>query len=153
MSAGFGWSIGDVILLAKTIQKVVTALKCEGGASSEFQKTFRSRESLQLVLTEIHTILVTTDPRFRNAIRAQVDISSSSIAAFNNTLYNKYGTALSTSAPKRALSGPLKKAKWALLAAEDIAAFQAELSGQLEVVKMLMTMQLWYVTSFSGKCS
>lgn len=152
MSAGFGWSIGDVILLAKTTQKIVTALKCEGGASSAYQKTFRSLESLQLALTEIHTILVTTDPRFHNAIRAQVDISSSSIATFNSTLYKKYGAALSTSAPKRALSGSWKKAKWALLAAEDIAAFQAELLGQLEVVKMLMAMQLWYVTFFSGTC-
>jgi hypothetical protein len=42
------------------------------------------------------------------------------------------------------LSGAWRKARWALLAAEDIAAFQAELSGQLEIVKMLAAMQLWY---------
>lgn len=151
MSAGFGWSLGDVILLAKTTHKITAALRQNGGASSEFQKTFRSFESLRLTLTEINTILVNTDSRFRNAIRAQVDDSSSSIAAFNDTLQKKYGRALSSTAPKGPLSGAWRKARWALLAAEDIAAFQAELSGQLEIVKMLMAMQLWYGACFLNK--
>ncbi|KAI9873162.1 MAG: hypothetical protein M1830_000759 [Pleopsidium flavum] len=128
MSAGFGWSLSDVVLLAKTTHKITAALREDGGASSEFQKTSRSLESLRLTFTEIHTLLVNSDSRFRNAIRAQVDDSSSSIAAFNNTLQKKYGRALSSTAPKGAFSGAWQKARWALLAVEDIAAFQAELS-------------------------
>ena len=153
MSAGFGWSVGDVVLLTKTIRKVSRALKDEDGSSSEFQKTIKSLESFYLILSEINAILKNAEPAFRNAARAQLDVSTSSIADFNKKLLGKYGKSLGCDASKTSPLGMVRKVSWSFLAAQDVQHFQVELSRQVDRVKLLMMSHFWYCTLCCPKCT
>ena len=145
MSGGFGWSLSDVVLLTTTTGRVIHALKKNDGASSEYQRAKRSLESLQTTLGEIKNILSTSEPSFRSAIETELDDSTSSIAAFNARILQKYEEALGSASIQRARHGLWRKLKWEFDAAEEFAEFQVELSRQLEKVKLLMAMQLWWI--------
>lgn len=142
MSGGFGWSLGDVVLLAKTTHRVVHALSQNDGASSEYRKAKRSLESLQATLAEIKSILLNSEPGFRGAIKNELDDTTSSIAAFNDRILEKYGNTLGSASSQGACLGVWRKLKWEFVAAEEFAGFQIELSRQFEKVKLLMVMQL-----------
>ena len=144
MSAGFGWSIGDVVLLTKTIWRIAEALRDDNGSSHDFQEVTKSLEAVQIILQEIHFILTKSEPAFRNAIRAQLDLSTSSIKQFNEKLKKEYGSSLGYNAPRQKYHGVIKKTKWAFSAAEEVQRFHTELSRQLERVKLLMMMEVWY---------
>lgn len=143
MSVGFGWSISDVALLAKTTRKVVHALNAEDGSSSDFQKATKSLESLQMTLDEIHHLLSTSESSFRNVIQTELDGSTSSIASFNARILQNFEKKLGVTGSKQPYRGVGRKLKWAFDAADELATFWIELSRQLETVKLLMTMQLW----------
>ncbi len=143
MSGGFGWSLTDVVLLASTTRRVIHALNRVDGASSEYEKAKRSLESLQATLGEIRNIILTSEPSFRSAIRAELDDSTSSIAIFNERILQKYEKALGSTALQGTRHGFWRKLKWEFDAAEEFAEFQVELPRQLEKVKMLLAVQLW----------
>ena len=145
MSAGFGWSLGDVVLLTKTTRRVIWALKRNGGASSQFQQAAKSLESLQATLNEIKSVLSTSEPDFRSVVRshAQLDDSTSSIADFYDRILRKYERTLGVQASGRALPKIWGKLTWAFDAAKDLAEFQAHLSMQLQVVQLEMANQQW----------
>ena len=145
MSGGFGWSLNDVVLLATTTARVVHALKTTDGASSEYQRAKRSLESLQATLKEIGSILSTSESAFRSAISAELDDSTSSIAAFNTRILQRYEKALGGGSSRGIRHGVWRKLKWEFDAAEEFAEFQVELSRQLEKVKLLMAIHLWWV--------
>jgi hypothetical protein len=94
MSAGFGWSISDVVLLAKTARTVHNALKKEGGAAEDFQDARFSLNTLQLILEHVQKVLAKADPSFRNALGAQLEMSIGSVSDFNVRLQAKYGEKL-----------------------------------------------------------
>ena len=143
MSGGFGWSLSDVVLLAKTTHRVIHALNRDDGASSEYQKAKASLESMQATLGEIKNILSTSEPRFRNIIKSELDDSTSSIATFNTRIIQKYEKAIGSASRQGTRHGVSRKLKWEFDAAEEFAEFQLELSRQLDKVKLLMSMQLW----------
>lgn len=145
MSAGFGWSLGDVILLTKTTHRVIRALKGNGGAASQFQQAVKSLESFQATLNEIKSVLSTSEPDFRNVVRenARLDDSTSSIADFHDRILRKYERTLGLQATGRALPKTWGKLTWAFDAAKDLAEFQTHLSMQLQVVQLGMANQQW----------
>ncbi len=100
MSGGFGWSLGDVVLLAKTTHRVLYALNQDTGDSSEYQKAKGSLESLQTTLGEIQDTLSNPEPDFRGAIKNELDDLASSIAAFNTRILQRY---------EKTLGRPLRK--------------------------------------------
>ena len=85
MSAGFGWSLADVRLLAHYAAKIYSALKEESGSAFEYQQATTTLLSLQTVLEQIQFGLKATDPSFRNALKAQLVSPTNSIAAFNKS--------------------------------------------------------------------
>lgn len=148
MSAGFGWSVGDVILLTKLTHRVIHALKRQGGSSTQYQGALRSLDSLQATLIEIRSVLSTSELDFRNAVRAQaqLDDSSSSIADFHDRILRKYDTALGIQASDKALPKIWRKLTWAFDAAKDLAEFRTQLSMQLQMVQLEMAKQQWWLT-------
>ena len=138
VSAGFGWSLSDVTLLAQFANKIHHALKEENGSSSEYQQATTTFLSLQSTLEEIRHGLRSADPSFRNAIQGQLDGPTSSISDFNANLRKKYGDKLNTTATAGGHHSTWQKVKWALSAADDLKEFWISLSRQLEIVKLLM---------------
>ena len=138
MSAGFGWSLSDVRLLALYAGKVYSALKEENGSAAEYQQATTTLLSLQTVLEQIQFGLKATDPSFRNALKAQLLNPANSIASFNTKLIEKYGDKLNSQAPSARHHGMWPKVRWAFSAAEDLERFWMELSRHLEIVKLLI---------------
>lgn len=138
MSAGFGWSLSDVQLLARYAGKIYSALKEESGSASEYQQATTTLLSLQTVLEQIQFGLRATDPSFRNALKAQLVSPTNSIASFNAKLIEKYGDKLNSHAPAARYRGIWPKVRWAFSAAEDLESFWMELSWRLELVKLLI---------------
>lgn len=142
MSAGFGWSVGDVILLTKLTHKVICALK-SGGASSQYEQAVKSLESLQATLNGIKSILSASEIDFRDAVRAQaqLDDSTSSIADFHDRILRKYENTLGAQATGKAVPKMWRKLTWAFNAAKDLAEFQTPLLLQLQIVGLEMASQ------------
>lgn len=138
MSAGFGWSLSDVRLLALYVGKVYGALKEESGSATEYQQATTTLSSLQTVLEQIQFGLKATDPSFRNALKAQLVNPTHSIASFNTKLIEKYGDKLNSHAPSARHHGVWSKVRWAFSAAEDLERFWMELARHLEIVKLLI---------------
>ena len=138
MSAGFGWSLSDVRLLAHYAGKIYNALKEESGSASEYQQATTTLVSLQTVLEQIQFGLKATDPSFRNALKAQLVNPTNSIASFNKKLKEQYGDKLNSQAPSARHNGMWPKVRWAFSAAEDLKRFWMEFSRHLEVVKLLI---------------
>ena len=138
MSAGFCWSLADVLTLARFATKIHQALKEEGGSSSEYQQATSTSLSLPFTLEQIKQGLNSTDPSFRNALRGQLDGPTSSIAEFNARLQERYGNTLGTAAISGRHNGTWRKIKWAFSATKDLIEFLIGLSWQLEIVKLLI---------------
>ena len=138
MSAGFGWSLSDVRMLAHYAGKINSALKEESGSASQYQQATTTLSSLQTVLDQIKFGLSATDPSFRNALKAQVSSPTNSIANFNAKLKEKYGDKLDSHALSARHRGVWPKVRWAFSAAEDLERFWMELSQHLEIVKLLI---------------
>ncbi len=138
MSAGFGWSLSDVRLLAQYAGKIHRALKEENGSASEYQQATATLLSLQTVLEQIQFGLKATDPSFRNALKAQLVDPTNSIASFNTKLQEKYGDKLNSHAPSAPHHGTWPKVRWAFSAADDLKRFWMELSRHLEILKLLI---------------
>ena len=138
MSAGFGWSLSDVRLLAQYAGKIHRALKEESGSASEYQQATTTLLSLQTVLEQIQFGLKATDPSFRNALKAQLVDPTNSIASFNTKLQEKYGDKLNSHAPSAPHRGTWPKVRWAFSAADDLKRFWMELSRHLEIIKLLI---------------
>ncbi|KAI9658899.1 MAG: hypothetical protein M1821_001859 [Bathelium mastoideum] len=144
MSAGSGWSLGDIVLLAKTAKKVHRALQDEGGAADEFQKAMQSLSSLQLILEHIQHFLDKTDPVFRNALAAQLQRSIGSVSDVTAKLHTKYGKKLesTSSAPTDKFRVICHKTRWALSAAKDLFQFQNHLYREVQHFQLLMLTQI-----------
>ena len=138
MSAGFGWSLSDVVLLTQYVGAIHRALNEEGGSASQYQEATSNLSSLQLVLDQIQFGLNKTDPSFRNALQAQLDVPTSSIASFNTKLQKKYGDRLSEYALTGRCHNTWPKVKWAFSAAKELGDFWIVLARQLESVKLLI---------------
>ncbi|MCJ1243109.1 hypothetical protein MMC30_000306 [Trapelia coarctata] len=137
MSAGFGWSLGDVVLLAKFSRKIHKALKTHGGSKEQYHKAIITLKNLQETLNEVRCILNNPQPGFRTAVQLQLHESTSSIADFNARMDSKYAKALAGDS-----CGPItaiwKKADWAFNAVEELDEFWIQLSRRLETAKLLM---------------
>ena len=144
MSAGFGWSVSDVVLLTMATLKVIKALDQDRGAVSEYQRATRSLRNLEATLNEVWSILDKVKPVFRNALAGQLDVSTSSIGQFHERLVCKYGEALSGNASNSFYKGFSRKLSWTFSAAEELSHFRLQLLDQLNTVKFLMITHVWY---------
>ena len=138
MSAGFGWSLSDTVLLAKWIRITHNALKTDGGSSSKYQKATTTLKDLQITLEEIQHLLTVAEPSFKNAVIGQLANLTSSIAEFNEKLRDKYGDALCNTTSRKKWYGTWRKIEWAISAAEELSTFWVELLRQLAIVKLLL---------------
>ena len=144
MSAGFGWSLSDVALLANATRKVLKALDEHNGAGADYQRVIKSLRDLESVLNEIRSILSKVDTVFGNALRGQLDLSTSSINIFYQKLISRYDTALSGKESTGRARSVSRKVSWAFTAAEELSCFRQQLSDQLNTVKFLIITHVWY---------
>lgn len=98
MSAGFGWSLSDVRMLARFVTKFHHTLKEKGSSASDYQQATKMLLSLQSTLEQIQHGLQSSGPSFRNAVQAQLHSPTSSIAEFNAKLSHRHGSRLTASA-------------------------------------------------------
>ena len=103
---------------------------------------------LETTLQEVHAILKTAEPIFRNALHGQLYLSTSSIRDFYDDLTSKYGDALNGEGHGSGSTRLRSKIHWAFSAAEEVSQFRSHLSAQLDNVKFLMTTHIWFVMSY-----
>ena len=135
-----------MVLLANVVRKVVKALDETHGAKAEYQRVMRSLRDLESCLSEIRSVLCKVDTVFGNALRGQLDSSTSSIDVFYRKFVSKYGEGLSGNGSPRRTRGLSKKLSWAFSAAEELSQFRHQLSDQLNTVKFLMITHVWYAS-------
>ena len=136
MSAGFGFSVGDVIAVSGIITKVATALKDAGGASADYQLNRADNLKLQQFLQQLQKL------SSENSSTFPLDGVHLQARACEETLQNflaetsKFHDALGPSAAKGWHHGSGRKAQWALSSRVPI--LWEKLGKQLSILKLEM---------------
>lgn len=145
----FGFSPGDIIMFTKFANKVVSALRQEGGSKSQFQLAERQCQSFLAVVNEFKRLDLSRVPE---PFRAQMDQYSAAISEdiedFRKTIA-RYDKSMGENAQRGWFSSAPRKVQWAFTAAEDLAAFRQTLDVQLDLFKIVIQGSVLYVTSGS----
>jgi hypothetical protein len=133
-----GISPSDIVLLARYTCRVVSALKEEGGAKSQYRKAVESLESLGNVLQELHDLsLQNGDSVFGDSVKLQAHHSVELVSNYVKQI-SKYDRDLGSKAPPGRMKGSVKKTQWAIQAAGDLDKFQKVITLQLEILKFMI---------------
>jgi hypothetical protein len=90
----FGWSVGDIALVTKTVVKVGKALRESGGSASEYQDAVNFLTSIEQMLRGLETLLL-EHPNLRweaelkeqgNNIKAAIKSFTRKIEKYNSSL-------------------------------------------------------------------
>lgn len=160
MSAGFGFSAGDIVTALKLIKQSVEAIQDSKGSSAEYQALSHEIDSLKDGLEAVEDLKL--DQRFglkskqSIAIQEAVSRCCHCIDAFLLTIA-KYQPWLRSKAPSRsAWKANLKKIQWALCKKDDVNRFRTQLERHCSSISMLLvTLQVYAAALYhcSPKCS
>ncbi|KAL8834278.1 MAG: hypothetical protein Q9170_003823 [Blastenia crenularia] len=142
MSAGFGFSVGDLVLGLKLIKQSIDALQATKGSSADYQALIHEIDSLNDGLEAVEGLRLEQrlGPKSKPCIAIQeavlrcrycVDVFLSTIAKYQPWLRTN-----SVSGP--AWKANLKKIKWALCKKDDVNRFRAELERHSSSISMLL---------------
>ena len=142
MSAGFGFSVGDIVTALKLIKQSIEAVQDTKGSSAEFKALDHEIGSLRDGLEAVEDLKL--DQRFgpkskqAAAIRQAVSRCRQCIEAFLLTIA-KYQPWLRTKTPAGAAwKTSLKKIQWALCKRDDVNRFRAQLERHSLSISMLL---------------
>ena len=114
MSAGFGFSVGDFIAAINLLRKVGIALKDNGGARDDYQKTIRKLKIAKSLLSWIAKVKDGDgdgESASIHAIRSLANLIKDDVDNFL-TRINKYGDSLGSKKTKHFGTGVVAKIKW-----------------------------------------
>jgi hypothetical protein len=133
-----GLSATDVITIAKFAARIISALREEGGAKTQYREAVRSLDSLQHSLYEIQELELSVGHlHHTDHLRTQTQTLIDLIAAFIKKIA-KYDRSLGTASVRGRLIGGFRKAHWALRATRDLEDFRKLLTLQLETIKLIL---------------
>ena len=143
MSAGFGFSIGDLIAGIKLIKTSIEAVKKAKGASDDFSVLINEVATLEDGLEAIEDLQAEdgfspkqgiTIERAVAACQESIDDFCTSIAKYQPHLQNAKATGFQAS---------YRKIKWALCKKEDVANFRTNVARHTSAINMLLvTLQM-----------
>ncbi|KAL8982166.1 MAG: hypothetical protein Q9177_005356 [Variospora cf. flavescens] len=142
MSAGFGFSVGDLVMGLKLIKQSIEALEDTKGSSADYQALSLEIDSLKNGLEAVEDLRLNErlGPKSKACITVHDAVSRCQhcIDVFLSTI-TKYQPWLRTVNP----SGPawkanLKKIQWALCKKDDVSRFRAQLERHSSSISMLL---------------
>jgi hypothetical protein len=134
-----GLSASDVFLITKLTARIISALREERGAKSQYQEAVRSLESLRHTLLEIQELSSSTErSRLNDLLKTQIGSSIDLISGFTEKIA-KYEKHLGAKPVGGHLRGSFRKAQWAIRAARDLDDFRKLVTPQLEVIKLILS--------------
>lgn len=148
MSAGFGFSIGDLVLGLKLIKQSIEALEDTKGSSANYQALHHEIHSLQDGLEAVQELRLEKrlGPKSKSGIAIQDAVvrCQRCINVFLSTI-SKYQPWLKTNnASISAWKANLRKIQWALCKKEDVIRFRAQLERHSSSISMLLvTLQVY----------
>lgn len=142
MSAGFGFSIGDLIQGLKLIKQSIKALEDTRGSSADYQALSDEIHSLQDGLEAVEDLRLDQRLGLESkpyiAIQAAVTRCQRCIDVFLSTI-RKYQPWLQTiHASGSAWKANLRKIQWALCEKDDVNRFRAQLERRSSSIGMLL---------------
>lgn len=142
MSAGFGFSVGDLVLGLKLIKQSVEALQDTKGSSAHYQIFCHELDSLKDGLEAVEELSLEQrlGPKSKPCIAIQqaVERCRRCIDVFLTTI-TKYQPWLRTNKSSgSAWKANLKKIQWALCKKDDVNRFRAQLERHASSISMLL---------------
>lgn len=142
MSAGFGFSVGDLVLGLKLIKQSIEALGDTKGSSAEYQALTHEIDSLKDGLEAVEDLRLDNrlGPESKTCIAIQEAVSHCQrcIDVFLSTI-TKYQPWLRTNESSgSAWKVNLRKIQWALCKREDVNRFRSQLERHSSSISMLL---------------
>ncbi|KAL8966691.1 MAG: hypothetical protein Q9197_005846 [Variospora fuerteventurae] len=142
MSAGFGFSVGDLVMGLKLIKQSIEALEDTKGSSADYQALSLEIDSLKNGLEAVEDLRL--DERLGPKSKACITVHDAvsrcrhCIDVFLSTI-TKYQPWLRTVNPSgSAWKANLKKIQWALCKKDDVSRFRAQLERHSSSISMLL---------------
>lgn len=132
----FGVSIGDFIVCIDLIKTVIQSLQEAYGSGDQYRGLLRSLQSLESALLLVRNVKA-YDPVAQTALHRATIQCRATLSKFLEKI-EKYHPSLKLGGSINCLKDSIRKIQWALYAKEDIAVFQAEISGHTDSIIMLL---------------
>ncbi|KUJ06415.1 uncharacterized protein LY89DRAFT_412240 [Mollisia scopiformis] len=142
-----GYSLNDLIQGINFVVDALSALKEDGGASSEYQQTIQEMNSLEQILRSIQRITPTeTNTSYFRLIHTQASELEATIRCFVSST-EKYNEALGHRSKRR--DGVLRKLQWHFVESSTVKALKSKLSFHLQIIDMLwQLLQFDYLATY-----
>lgn len=142
MSAGFGFSVGDMIAGLSLIKRSIAALQDARGAIADYQGLLQEVEGLSDALEAVRDLeleeALGADSKPCVAIRGAVSRCRACIDSFLASI-SKYQPALREKARSvAAWKSKVRKIQWTLCSSEDVAKFRTQLERHSSAINMLL---------------
>ena len=134
MSAGFGFSVSDVIAATGLIKKSIQAIQNRRAASEEYQLLTAELESLEAALVAISNLpshILSQDV----AVNSAIHNCRRCLENFRKEIV-KYQSSLETSVG--GLRTNIRRIQWALCKKDDITSFRSQIAGHASSINMLL---------------
>ena len=142
MSAGFGFSVGDIVAGLKLVKQSIEALQDTKGSSGDYQALTREIDSLKDGLEAIEDLDLDQrlGPGSKQGIAVQKAISRCWHCIDNFlSITAKYQPWLQSDAPPSfRWKANLRKIQWALCKQDDISRFRAQLERHCSNISLLL---------------
>ncbi|KAL8654560.1 MAG: hypothetical protein Q9210_001432 [Variospora velana] len=145
MSAGFGFSVGDLVLGLKLIKQSIEALEDTKGSSADYQALSLEIDSLKDGLEAVEDLRLDErlGPKSKACIAVHDAVSRCQrcIDVFLSTI-TKYQPWLRTIEPSgSSWKANMKKIQWALCKKDDVSRFRAQLERHSSSISMLLSFE------------
>jgi len=131
----FGVSVGDFIACIELINTIISCLDQSHGSDARFRDVLRSLKSLEIALTEVKKITVSSNDEV--ALRQVSMQCRNTLSTFLDKV-KKYQPNLQLGGSGNRLKDSLRKVQWALYTKDDIAHFQLEIRGHVDSILILL---------------
>lgn len=136
---------GDFIAIVKLLREITKALQKHGGAQSHYQRTVQNLNIIQAILSQFESFTSRSGNATRiNAIRGCAQSAAQEVNTFLKDI-EKYKNCLGQSVPKRVLSAPVAKIKWARQISVRAAELGSFVDIQIRNIQALLDLDLRYV--------
>ncbi|KAL8758219.1 MAG: hypothetical protein Q9184_003988 [Pyrenodesmia sp. 2 TL-2023] len=142
MSAGFGFSVGDLVLGLKLIKQSIEALEDTKGSSAEYQALTQEIDSLKDGLEAVEDLRLDQrlGPKSKACIAVQEAVSRCRrcIDVFLSTIAKYQAWLRTNESSGSAWKANLKKIQWALCKRDDVNRFRSQLERHSSSISMLL---------------
>lgn len=149
MPVGFGFGVGDFITTIKLFKDVASALKDQGGALDDYQKTLRNLETTSAILSCLANLNESSsDAASVNAIRSLAHLIQKDVDSFLTGI-DKYKLTLGARNSRKSLVGAASKIKWSQYVAGQVSHLNQDIDVKTRSLKFLLDLHIRSAYSYA----